>query len=336
MNRTPEPDTQRRDPFFDNARAVLITLVVVGHALEPIASASAHAMTVWIYSFHMPAFVFVCGVLARTYRGTPRQASRVVTALLVPYAVFQVVHRLMRTATLDADLRLDLLTPGWTLWFLLALAMWRLLVPVFTALRFPVVTTVAISILAPLMVALDQTMSMGRVLSFAPFFVVGLLAEGRVLDRLQGRAVRVGAVAVLVASFAAVVAAGSRVEVSAFLFSTSYAARDLSAPEGMVIRAAALVAGAFGTAAVLALTARGQRWWTFVGQRSMYVYLLHPLALWGVRYLGWADEWTTPGHTVAVFVACVALTVLLASPPVVWCTRWIVDPPFSRLLVRPA
>src|SRR5699024_7607197 len=62
-----------RDPAIDNARALLITLVVVGHLLNMISSTSGEVLYLWIYSFHMPAFVAVSGYLSRSFANKPRQ-----------------------------------------------------------------------------------------------------------------------------------------------------------------------------------------------------------------------------------------------------------------------
>lgn len=333
MSRT-APAPKPRDPYYDNVRAILIALVVVGHALEPIASPGAHALTAWIFSFHMPAFVFVSGMLAQGYRGSPRQAARIVTTLLVPFMVFQVLHAVMRTVVLGKDFSIDLLTPAWTLWFLLALAMWRLLVPVFRSLRFPLATAVVISVLAPLMETLDSTLTIARALSFAPFFVAGLLFRPGTLDVLRTRLAQVAAWSVLVGGLGLAILAGPRVKISYFLFNASYADRDLSALEGITIRLVAILVGAAGTAAILALTPRGRRRWTFVGEQTMYVYLLHPFVLWGVRYLGWGDGWTTAWHAAAIVAASVIITVVLASRPVTWLTGWLVSPPLAGVLVK--
>ena len=52
-----------RDPFFDNAKMLLVTLVVVGHSwtLLPDVSTSS-PVYVFLYSFHVPAFVLVSGL----------------------------------------------------------------------------------------------------------------------------------------------------------------------------------------------------------------------------------------------------------------------------------
>ncbi len=50
----------KRDPYFDNAKAVLIVLVVLGHTLARMVEENEWILTIYlfIFSFHMPAFYF--------------------------------------------------------------------------------------------------------------------------------------------------------------------------------------------------------------------------------------------------------------------------------------
>lgn len=63
--------TRERDYFFDNLKAVLIYLVVLGHFLLPIRGANPLVeVKRLIYVFHMPLFVFVSGYFAKKSTGT--------------------------------------------------------------------------------------------------------------------------------------------------------------------------------------------------------------------------------------------------------------------------
>ena len=58
--------TKERDYFFDNLKAVLIFLVVLGHFLLPIHGDNPLVVVKrLIYIFHMPLFVFVSGYFAK-------------------------------------------------------------------------------------------------------------------------------------------------------------------------------------------------------------------------------------------------------------------------------
>ncbi|NED86233.1 hypothetical protein G3I76_39870, partial [Streptomyces sp. SID11233] len=52
---------KRRDPFFDNAKYLAILLVAMGHAWEPLRgdSRAASALYIFVYTFHMPAFIII-------------------------------------------------------------------------------------------------------------------------------------------------------------------------------------------------------------------------------------------------------------------------------------
>lgn len=54
---------------YDNVKAVLIFLVVVGHMTSDYVSDShmVRWVTLWIYTFHMPAFIFLSGLVHKQY-----------------------------------------------------------------------------------------------------------------------------------------------------------------------------------------------------------------------------------------------------------------------------
>lgn len=54
---------KERDYLWDNIKAFLILTVVVGHFLPALAfdTALGEMVTFWIFTFHMPAFIFVSG-----------------------------------------------------------------------------------------------------------------------------------------------------------------------------------------------------------------------------------------------------------------------------------
>ena len=69
--------TATRDPWLDNAKMGLVTLVVIGHAwtLLPQTTLNNHVYD-FLYAWHVPAFVFVTGydhsVIPDKFASTPR------------------------------------------------------------------------------------------------------------------------------------------------------------------------------------------------------------------------------------------------------------------------
>ena len=63
------PAVKERDPWFDNAKMALVTLVVLGHAwtLMPW-NGTTDVLYDFLYAWHVPAFVFVTGYLSRGFQ----------------------------------------------------------------------------------------------------------------------------------------------------------------------------------------------------------------------------------------------------------------------------
>lgn len=61
---------------YDNVKALLIFLVVIGHMTTDYVSDShmVRWVTLWIYSFHMPAFIFISGLMHKHYITEERAA----------------------------------------------------------------------------------------------------------------------------------------------------------------------------------------------------------------------------------------------------------------------
>lgn len=322
---------RQRDPYLDNAKVLLIVLVVVGHLLERIAySGVADGVYTWIYSFHMPAFVFVSGYLSRRFEATAARSRSLVASLLVPYLVFQVVLSLEDWLLRGSHLALDPFVPRFALWYLLALFAWRLLVPVLRGIPHPLLLSVLVSVVSVVYGGLDQELSLARILSFLPFFTLGVLATPERIESFkratEGMGARIPAATLLVASL-----------VVAYLFRDEIPRRWLymygqtdevhfTNLENMLIRLAVLAVATVTMACFLAVVPRRHAFFTPLGNATLYVYLLQAAVIYPLQPLigGWGG-WTAPMVGLLV-VGGVALALLLGSPPVQKATAWIVDP----------
>lgn len=335
-----KPVKKVRDPFLDNARGILIMLVVVGHTLECFEGTSGllgDSIRTWIYSFHMPAFVAISGYLSRSYRNEPRQVRRLLTAMLVPYLIFQLLHETGKMLLLGQEFHLDFVSTAWTLWFLLALMMWRLVTPVLRALRYPLVFAVAVAVIAPLDPNLDSTFSLGRFFQMMPFFALGLVTTPTMLEKVKSLSHRVWiGVALLAVAMVVAAVTSDQISVSRFFLRSSYSDGPYETWLAIIVQVLVLAAGVIGTIAILLVSPLGQTFWTALGARSLTIYLLHPLVLLPIRYMdepfGWAEAWWAP---LLLVVIGLALTAVLSRGVVAALTRWLTDPPIGNLLVKP-
>jgi len=305
-----------RYPVLDNARFMLISLVVTGHLLEQLADQGpmAAALYRWIYLFHMPAFVLISGAVSKSTL-TRRRAFALATSLLLPYVIFQTLYPAWDAWLFHTgDWSAGYLTPYWLLWYLPSLACWRLLLPLFARSKFALPLAVVIALSAGLAPWIGYPLSLSRTLVFFPLFLLGYRLGGQRLQQLGDSRKRKGvALAILIA--AAIAAWFLRDLDPEWLYaSAGYADLQVAAWPGGGIRLALLAASASCALALLALVPRGA---TGLGCRSLTAYLMHGFlvrALVGAGVFAWmALALPEPAELLACLVAGALIAGLLST-----------------------
>lgn len=327
----PRPLRQpERYSALDNARFVLIALVVVGHLLEQLVDAGplAAALYRWIYLFHMPAFILISGALSSRVLNRRRMLG-IATGLLLPYLIFQTLYPAWDAWLFQKNAwSQGYLTPYWLLWYLPSLACWRLLLPLF-AHRWSLLVAVAIALAAGAAPWIGYPYSLSRTLVFFPLFLLGHQIGAQRLQRLgASRARKAGAVAVLaVAAMAAWVLRD--VDPQWLYASVGYAALQVGAPTGSAIRLLLLTAAAACALACITLIPRRPLWARF-GRRSLATYLVHGFLVRGLLAAGvfaWLAHGVAPTLEVLLCIAAGGLIAVLLS-------TWFVDT-LAAPLTRP-
>ena len=336
-----------RVPFWDNARFACIVLVVLGHAIQRLTYDSDIALALYllVYAFHMPAFAIISGYFSKAESPNRRQMARVVTDILVPYVIFEGLWTLTKWIV-EGQANPNLTEPSWTLWFLLALGIFRLVLPYLALLRWPLLWTVVISIGAGYVANIDSTLSLSRTLGLLPFFTLGWwLREHDIVARLG--LLRARPWWVPTASTALLAVAGW----AAWYFVDVW--RDMNLREWLFydenysslggtdwwaggVRLALMAVALVLSAAFFALLPRRTHWWTQFGQFTMYVYLLHSFVLYPFRESGvLRDLDPTWIWLPIVIVASVLIALGLATKPVRTLFRPLVEPRPGWLFADP-
>ncbi len=168
-----------RNYHFDNIKAFLIFMVVIGHVCTHLGvGAGGFAIYKIIFSFHMPAFIFVSGYFAK-YNPKKNFAK-----LLPLYLVFQTIQILIYLlfAALEgkslSSVSLDYLTPRWTLWYIVVIMLCQLLIPLFDTddrkmQAVYLTVAAALGLLVGLASGLGNFLGLARLAYFSPFFLLG-------------------------------------------------------------------------------------------------------------------------------------------------------------------
>ena len=128
--------------FWDNAKGILIFLVVFGHFLQPYRSQPGIRIVFdLIYLFHMPAFVFISGYLSQKVSDVRKSILK----LSIAYLLFNMP--MMVYGMFCEGLTPSLLTPYYSYWYLIALIAWRLVAPTLSKSSEAMPISIAISIL---------------------------------------------------------------------------------------------------------------------------------------------------------------------------------------------
>lgn len=165
---------KKRNILFDNVRVLLICLVVFGHAIEQIRFDDKLFLGIYnfIYFFHMPVFVFCSGAFAKCDK------KRIVKKYLIPYVVFQTLYGIFDVYVMKTD-EFHFLESYYVLWYILALAVWNFVLPLFKtegSKKKQILLlsgSVAVGLLAGYADWIGKVFSLSRILVFFPFFLAG-------------------------------------------------------------------------------------------------------------------------------------------------------------------
>lgn len=164
---------KNRDYSLDNIRFFLIFTVVFAHLLEVCKPFTGSGYIYkFIYSFHMPAFLFLFGYNIK-YSG-----KQIIYRWCIPYLIFQSAYLVFARCVLDSDIEFQYTTPYWLLWYMLACIFYQLLLPLFdtTDKRRQKIAVLVVFIIA-LVIGYDDSvgyyMSLSRFFVFQPWFLLG-------------------------------------------------------------------------------------------------------------------------------------------------------------------
>ncbi|WP_067225822.1 acyltransferase family protein [Streptomyces sp. NBRC 109706] len=323
-----------RDPFFDNAKYLAIVLVAIGHAWTPLRedSRTMAALYMFVYAFHMPAFIMIAGYFSRNFTARPHQLRRLVSGVLAPYLIFGVAYVLfVRWGTDSPDYPFALLDPYYLTWFLIALFVWRITAPLWNVVRWPMPIALTVAALASFTPSLGNDLNIQRVLQFLPFFVLGMRLRPEHFELVRRREVRLAALPVLLGALVTAYWAVPRMDAGWFYRSSSAQEMGFDWWIGVVMSLALFGCGLVLSVAFLSWVPRRRRWYTALGAGTIYGYLLHGFVVKASRWWEWYDvAWVdTPGGRLAVTALGALVVTLLCTAPVRRVFRFMVEPSLS-------
>lgn len=338
LTTTPVTAPKRRVPFWDNARFIAVTLVVIGHGIQRLTADSDNALIVYlfIYAFHMPAFAMISGYFSKASPPGARQMKKVLTDILLPYFIMETIWTVVQFLV-EGQQDFNPTKPSWTLWFLLALGIFRLILPYLALVKWPLVWAVALSIGVGYFGNIDNTFSLSRAIGILPFFVLGWqIRQWGLVDRWRAAErvtwwVRSAAIATLGLWLTAVIVFIPFFRLVDlrfwFFYDDSYQALGEDQWWAGLVRLALIVLAVILSAAFFVLVPRSKTWMTELGTATMYIYLLHSFVLYPIRETGiLRDDHSSAMWLISMILACIAISIALASPLIRRIFRPLIEP----------
>ena len=161
---------QNRDGRLDALKGIFIFLVVFGHLIRGETSASNNlygVMHYYIYSIHMPVFIFISGLLSKKRF----EYKSIVSSLVLPYLIINIPIIITRIILNRFEI-IDLITPWEITWYVLTLAFCRLISNINTRCQRWIVLAMVILTLAGTKVSAPVwgVLSLGRTALLYPVF----------------------------------------------------------------------------------------------------------------------------------------------------------------------
>ncbi|MCD5324890.1 MULTISPECIES: acyltransferase family protein [Pontibacillus] len=277
----------KRDPYIDNARFVLVLLVVFGHLISPFKYENdvVYFINNFLTSFRMPALILLTGFFSKKFLDTG-YIEKITIRLFVPFLIFQFLYNL------DHWQSINWLMPSFGLWFLLSLYWWNLLLFIFTKLNKPVVTAIAAGIGIGLVEGAGHEFSLSRTFVFFPFFILGYYLNKGAFDVFKKEQAKKWGL--LSAGLSVIILSLLPLDITRdfLLGRSSFETMNIGVLEGIGLRGVYYVVMGLGIVAFLPWIPKTTKPFTIGGRRTAFIYILHlPIMEW-MRHNGWGSEFS--------------------------------------------
>ncbi len=173
---------------FDNIKFVAILLVVVGHVISPYVGKSDmfKSLFIFIYTFHMPLFIFISGLFQKRFSDTNRLKLNKVTFYIALGFLLKGYVYICRVIA-DKKPAVNLLGDGNISWFMFALSMFMVTAYITRKIHPAIVLSVSfvIGCVSGYIDFIDDTLYLSRYFVYLPFYLAGYYMTPQLLIKIE-------------------------------------------------------------------------------------------------------------------------------------------------------
>lgn len=273
---------KNRDAFYDNAKFILIVLVVFSHfGFEQRSDLHMHGILNLMTAFVVPCYALISGFFSKSITS---QRKEDVYVLLVPYLLLEILNLIYTKATGMGEGNKHLLIPTYQNWYLLSLFFWRLFIPYFRFMKAgPGITlSIAIAFVVGFIPQFEAFLALYRTLFLMPFFVIGYYLKDlkmSIVDLKKYRYIAMGIFLGLMGSMYYLTISSKEMDSKIlYLFAPMYGyGGDLN---NFIFRMLAFVVIFVLVFTFMVFVPNRTTKFTALGKHTMVVYLFHMFIVW--------------------------------------------------------
>ena len=308
---------KQRYAYWDNLKAFLIYCVVLGHFILPISPKGTLINTTyyWIYSFHIPAFVFVSGYFSRSYIKKDNKEMKL-TGFICLYIYFTFGIWLLDAIFGNSIQITEIVSTSKSQWYLMAMFFWYLLIPFASKIKAPfaLLFFTLIGLLAGCLPSCGNFLAMSRTIVFFPLFLAGF-HYGDYFPKTIKLWMKIFAFVLLIgcACFIYIFIDSYGHIFLLFYADGAYSILGLSNTMGLICRFIWYVVSMSMTMAIMCLIPTKHYIFTYIGERTLAIYIVHRFFRDILLNIGFYEMLNTELKQLLVCILVSFIVVLLAS-----------------------
>lgn len=285
---------KERNYYFDNAKFILIFLVVFAHLIEPLVYKKVEIKSVFlfIYTFHMPTFILISGYFANVDLNKER-ILKMFKKFILTYIIFQTIFVVFTKIVGITYYKFDLLYPAYTWWFLLAIFVWNVLLKLIVKLNVDLIVVISVNIIIALGLGyskVDELLAISRIVMFSPFFMLGYYFKKNNLNVKNIIKSKVLAILILTIVFIVLFLNSNKINLGWVWCNSSYSKLNVSGLFAVVKRLLIYIVQFITTFSILNLIPSRKNILTKIGENTMPIYIVHGFVVKLILAKGFYDK----------------------------------------------
>lgn len=285
---------KERNYYFDNAKFILMFLVVFAHFIEPMVYKKVEIKSIFlfIYTFHMPTFILISGYFANV-EFNKKRILKMFNKFIVSYIIFQTIFVIFTKIVGITYYKFNLLYPVYTWWFLLAIFVWNVLLKLIVKLNVDLIVAISVNIIIALGLGyskVDELLAISRIVMFFPFFMLGYYFKKNNLNVKNIIKSKVLAILILMVVFMVLFFNSSKINLGWVWCNSSYAKLNISGLFAVVKRLLIYIVQFITTFSILSLIPNRKYRLTKIGENTMIIYIFHGFIVKLILAKGFYDK----------------------------------------------